>query len=1131
MAQVKISELPSASSLTGSEVLPIVQGGSTLAATVNQIKDKIQASAINVLKMNASSVQTLANIGELAFNPDTQTLEVKCSADVTLSIGQENYIRGKNAESSTILNGTVVYVSGGLGANSLIKRAGNADVTAERVIGVATQDIGANNIGFITTSGIVNKLNTSAYVEGDLLWLGTNGAMTNVKPNTTVDQICIGVVLRSHAMEGSILVAVKDDWRDKLAEVRSDLNEAITDGVEIGVYSVIKSGSDILNTSFGFSNIEKGAIYRFFIKSSDNNISDVGITFLYNDYTSHNSIVIKPNENGLLKTKDDFENCVCFIQNEETIVGTDTITIGVYKIKESSNTERILELKTGLEELNLIGNGQLLGTYGYTKSGSDVLNTTQSLNLDGNTSYKFVAECGGIVNNIGVVILQGDGAIAKTLNFDTINRGSVILTPTVGISEFYIQNTDAIIGTDKITVSVYKVLDNSIDKEIAQSHGLVGEVDGKLLGVFTYTRTDAAILNEARSLNIIGGRNYKFIAKKVNNDITRIGVVILQDNGHIAKDIVFGNSNTGSVVMSPAVNQNDFYIQNTEDIATSPCPFIVEVYEVANSSIESRIVDIEKNHNVNAAITLHHTEIGDYRYFNIKHVGVGQEYASPMEAISSISDASETNRYIIMLHDDVTITDFTAFWNEAGTERCSSDIILNGTTQYWCYITTKNYVDIIGANRQVKIKIDLPLIALGHQQVGYVHAVIDRGNCRIANIELDVNNVRYCIHQENGSGSYSGPDANTEKVYRNIKMIHRGTADFNQALGVGIAPNQNVLVENCDMASLYSNAWGCHSHSNYAYGAKWRFRNCRCYSGGNNFKNCGYTDIYSGVKSVFTFEGCSFDYFMSKRVAAAFDLELTDKAHDYRNGGIFLSGHGNKMVMGRENAPCLVFETANNNSNISAVSADIVGDCLISYAGTSDAHGIFVGTELIISSESSRVLNLGARLGDCSINNKTLVVTMDNTPQTVTFNQDYTNMSDDSILAVINTALSGCTCYIGYDLEIMSFGDESIIAKNSGTTTIEIGDLVINDYANGFNCYKKCSEGEIADGVASCRINPSDNGKIIIKGHQRFDNIGGLSTFTDGAMYGADNNGKIKVVIDNDSAIFKCIGNNVLVWK
>ena len=251
MAQVKISELPSASSLTGSEVLPVVQGGSTLGATVNQIKDKIQASTLNVLKMNASSVQTLAKIGELAFNPDTQTLEVKCSAEVTLSIGQENYIRGKNAEADTILNGTVVYVSGGLGANSLIKRAGNADGTAERVIGVATQDIGANNIGFVTTSGIVNKLNTSAYLEGDLLWLGANGAMTNVKPDTSVDQICIGVVLMSHANEGSILVAVKDDWRDKLAEVRSDLNTNIIGNTlfdKVGYISF--SDGTLINTDF-----------------------------------------------------------------------------------------------------------------------------------------------------------------------------------------------------------------------------------------------------------------------------------------------------------------------------------------------------------------------------------------------------------------------------------------------------------------------------------------------------------------------------------------------------------------------------------------------------------------------------------------------------------------------------------------------------------------------------------------------------------------------------------------------------------------------------------------------------------------------------------------------------------------
>ena len=138
MADITIPQLNAATSVSGTDVMVISQAGVTKKVEVDKLTEKVLSSSVDILHMNPATVQTLANIGELAFNPDTQTLEVKCSADVTLSIGQENYIRGKNAESSTILNGTVVYVSGGLGSNSLVKRAGNADGTAERVIGVAT---------------------------------------------------------------------------------------------------------------------------------------------------------------------------------------------------------------------------------------------------------------------------------------------------------------------------------------------------------------------------------------------------------------------------------------------------------------------------------------------------------------------------------------------------------------------------------------------------------------------------------------------------------------------------------------------------------------------------------------------------------------------------------------------------------------------------------------------------------------------------------------------------------------------------------------------------------------------------------------------------------------------------------
>jgi len=198
---------------------------------VYAIRDAIlKGSAFNLdsIQFNPATETLLTNIGQLRWNAANQTLEIKCSNDVTLSIGQENYIRGKNAETTQILNGKVVYVSGGQGANPLIKRASNNNTTGERVIGVATQNIGPNSIGFVTTNGIVNEINTSAFAEGDVLWLGVDGALTNVKPGTDVNQICIGVVLRSHATQGSLLVSVKDDWRDQVALIKTDLSQTKT---------------------------------------------------------------------------------------------------------------------------------------------------------------------------------------------------------------------------------------------------------------------------------------------------------------------------------------------------------------------------------------------------------------------------------------------------------------------------------------------------------------------------------------------------------------------------------------------------------------------------------------------------------------------------------------------------------------------------------------------------------------------------------------------------------------------------------------------------------------------------------------------------------------------------------------
>jgi hypothetical protein len=57
--------------------------------------------------------------------------------------------------------------------------------------------------------------------------------------------------------------------------------------------------------------------------------------------------------------------------------------------------------------------------------------------------------------------------------------------------------------------------------------------------------------------------------------------------------------------------------------------------------------------------------------------------------------------------------------------------------------------------------------------------------------------------------------------------------------------------------------------------------------------------------------------------------------------------------------------------------------------------------------DPSTVGSMQTRLGNCTGTPLSLVITIDGTDRTVTFNQDYTAYSDDAMLAVINTAISG----------------------------------------------------------------------------------------------------------------------------
>lgn len=136
--------------------------------------------------------------GHLHWNPTENTLEADVSADGTLQIGYELWLNGRNTTGSTIFNGTPVRIATGGGQNIFI----TPDAGVGLIVGVATEDIANNSTGRVTTFGEVHDLNTAAFVDGDVLYSTSAGALS-----TTPSSSFVGVVTASHAVSGTLLVS------------------------------------------------------------------------------------------------------------------------------------------------------------------------------------------------------------------------------------------------------------------------------------------------------------------------------------------------------------------------------------------------------------------------------------------------------------------------------------------------------------------------------------------------------------------------------------------------------------------------------------------------------------------------------------------------------------------------------------------------------------------------------------------------------------------------------------------------------------------------------------------------------------------------------------------------------------
>lgn len=121
-------------------------------------------------------------------------------------------VAGKNTSGALIPKGTPVMATGTLGASGIITIApmdGTDPDNYKYLIGVAGADIAVDATGDVVDTGKVRGFDTTAWNEGEVLWISTTavGEFTNVEPTTGL-KMPVAFVVTDHHTNGEIMVRV-----------------------------------------------------------------------------------------------------------------------------------------------------------------------------------------------------------------------------------------------------------------------------------------------------------------------------------------------------------------------------------------------------------------------------------------------------------------------------------------------------------------------------------------------------------------------------------------------------------------------------------------------------------------------------------------------------------------------------------------------------------------------------------------------------------------------------------------------------------------------------------------------------------------------------------------------------------
>ena len=151
----------------------------------------------------ATTSDLVTNLSGVTGATVTNALDTLLASD---SSTESVIINAKVNEAGGITKGQVVYISGATGGFPQVSIASNDDYTKSDVLAIAqeTKTDGQNII--VVISGLLEDIDTSLFLEGDQLYLGTAGSLTKVHPGGIAAAQRVGHVVKVNVSTGSMLV-------------------------------------------------------------------------------------------------------------------------------------------------------------------------------------------------------------------------------------------------------------------------------------------------------------------------------------------------------------------------------------------------------------------------------------------------------------------------------------------------------------------------------------------------------------------------------------------------------------------------------------------------------------------------------------------------------------------------------------------------------------------------------------------------------------------------------------------------------------------------------------------------------------------------------------------------------------